>query len=140
MPQLRALLVAFRSSPAFLKLPYTRRTSSASRSIALSRAWGLRPLRRRILISSPPWGAPMTRSFLTGSASDASELADRLPSRHSRDYGLPFAKIFRRFRGDFYAIDRMLFSPAEVIVTAIDTGESFHQGHIDLNLLDASFA
>jgi methenyltetrahydromethanopterin cyclohydrolase len=78
--------------------------------------------------------------FLTGSASDASELADRLPSRHSRDYGLPFAEIFRRFKGDFYAIDRMLFSPAEVIVTAIDTGQSFHEGHIDLNLLDASFA
>jgi methenyltetrahydromethanopterin cyclohydrolase len=63
-----------------------------------------------------------------------------LPSRHSRDYGLPFAEIFRRFEGDFYAIDRMLFSPAEVIVTAIDTGESFHDGHIDLNQLDASFA
>ena len=77
--------------------------------------------------------------FLTGSASDASELADRLPSRHSSDYGLPFAEVFNRFGGDFYAIDRMLFSPAEVIVTAIDTGESFHQGQIDVNLLDASF-
>jgi hypothetical protein len=24
-------------------------------------------------------------------------------------------------------------------VTAIDSGESFHQGHVDLKLLDASF-
>ena len=41
--------------------------------------------------------------------------------------------------GDFYAIDPMLFSPAQVIVTAIDSGESFHKGHVDLKLLDASF-
>jgi hypothetical protein len=26
-----------------------------------------------------------------------------------------------------------------VIVTAIDSGDSFHQGHVDLKLLDASF-
>ena len=41
--------------------------------------------------------------------------------------------------GDFYAIDPMLFSPAEVIVTALDTGESFHRGSINSKLLDASF-
>jgi methenyltetrahydromethanopterin cyclohydrolase len=78
--------------------------------------------------------------FVTGPAGDASGLADGLPSEGSRDYGRPFAEIFKRFKGEFYAIDRMLFSPAEVIVTAIDTGESFHKGHIDLKLLDASFA
>ncbi len=77
--------------------------------------------------------------FVTGPASDARELAQALPSEASRDYGRPFAEIFQRFKGDFYAIDPMLFSPAEVIVTAIDTGESFHRGHVDLKLLDASF-
>jgi len=78
--------------------------------------------------------------FVTGPASDARELAQALPSEGSRDYGRPFAEIFKRFKGDFYAIDPMLFSPAEVIVTAIDSGESFHRGHVDLKLLDASFA
>jgi methenyltetrahydromethanopterin cyclohydrolase len=77
--------------------------------------------------------------FVTGPASDARDLAKALPSEGSRDHGLPFAEIFKRFKGDFYAIDPMLFSPAEVIVTAIDSGESFHQGHVDLKLLDASF-
>jgi methenyltetrahydromethanopterin cyclohydrolase len=77
--------------------------------------------------------------FVTGPAGDARDLAQALPSEHSRDYGQPFAETFRRFKGDFYAIDPMLFSPAEVIVTAIDSGESFHQGHVDLKLLDASF-
>src|SRR4029077_14566419 len=77
--------------------------------------------------------------FVTGAASDARDLAQALPSEDSRDYGQPFAEIFKRFKGDFYAIDPMLFSPAEVIVTALDSGESFHKGHVDLKLLDASF-
>jgi methenyltetrahydromethanopterin cyclohydrolase len=34
----------------------------------------------------------------------------------------------------------MLFSPAQITVTALETGESFHSGAIDLGLLDASFA
>ena len=77
--------------------------------------------------------------FVSGAAADARALADRLPSKGSRDYGLPFAKIFKRFNGDFYAIDPMLFSPAEVTVTAVETGESFHRGEISTDMLDASF-
>jgi methenyltetrahydromethanopterin cyclohydrolase len=34
----------------------------------------------------------------------------------------------------------MLFSPAEVIVTAVESGESFHAGAVHHTLLDASFA
>jgi methenyltetrahydromethanopterin cyclohydrolase len=78
--------------------------------------------------------------FVTGPAADAKALAEGLPSRGSRDFGAPFADIFKRFRGDFYAIDPMLFSPAEVIVTAIESGASFHAGAIHHELLDASFA
>ena len=77
--------------------------------------------------------------FVTGAASDARDLAEALPSRNSRDYGAPFAEIFRRFKGDFYAIDPMLFSPAQAIVTAVETGESFRSGAVDLDLLDAAF-
>jgi methenyltetrahydromethanopterin cyclohydrolase len=78
--------------------------------------------------------------FVTGPAEAAKDLASRLPASASRDYGRPFADIFRTAKGDFYAIDPMLFSPAEVIVTALDSGESFHAGRVDLSLLDASFA
>jgi methenyltetrahydromethanopterin cyclohydrolase len=78
--------------------------------------------------------------FVTGAAADARALADQLPSTTSRDYGEPFAHIFKRFKGDFYAVDPMLFSPAEVTVTAIESGESFHNGRVDLKLIDASFA
>jgi methenyltetrahydromethanopterin cyclohydrolase len=84
--------------------------------------------------------AGQVQLFVTGPASEARMLADKLPSRASRDYGRPFADIFKAVKGDFYAIDPMLFSPAKVIVTALETGDSFQSGEIDVDLLDASFA
>lgn len=81
----------------------------------------------------------MAHLFVDGSAADAKSLAERLPSRASRDYGRPFSEVFREFKGDFYAIDPMLFSPAEVIVTAVRSGESFRAGGRDAAILDASF-
>jgi methenyltetrahydromethanopterin cyclohydrolase len=78
--------------------------------------------------------------FVTGPAGEARSLAGKLSSKASRDYGRPFAEIFKAVKGDFYAIDPMLFSPAKVTVTALETGESFQSGDIDLDLLDASFA
>jgi methenyltetrahydromethanopterin cyclohydrolase len=77
--------------------------------------------------------------FVNGAAAEARALADGLPASGSRDYGRPFAETFRSFKGDFYAIDPMLFSPAEAIVTSLETGESFRAGRIDQALLDASF-
>jgi methenyltetrahydromethanopterin cyclohydrolase len=78
--------------------------------------------------------------FVTGNPNDARSLAEKLPSQGSHHHGRPFAEIFRRVKGDFYAIDPMLFSPAAVIVTALESGESFRAGRVDLDLLDASFA
>ncbi len=78
--------------------------------------------------------------FVSGAAGDAKSFAELLPSRRSRDYGRSFAELFASVNGDFYAIDPMLFSPAMVIVTAIETGESFRAGELNLGLLDASFA
>lgn len=77
--------------------------------------------------------------FVTGPAQEAKLLADALPSRTSRDYGAPFRDIFKRFKGDFYAVDPMLFSPAQTLVTAVETGETFRGGAVDEALLDASF-
>ncbi len=78
--------------------------------------------------------------FVSGPAADAKALADALPAFTSRDYGKPFAEIFKAAKGDFYAIDGMLFSPAEAMVTAVETGETFRAGKLDPALLDASFA
>jgi methenyltetrahydromethanopterin cyclohydrolase len=78
--------------------------------------------------------------YVSGEAKAARALAEQLPSLTSKDYGKPFAEIFAAVKGDFYAIDRMLFSPAKVTVTALKTGESFEAGHIDTAVLARSFA
>jgi methenyltetrahydromethanopterin cyclohydrolase len=77
--------------------------------------------------------------FVTGDADAAKKLANELPSANSKDYGKPFAETFAAVKGDFYQIDPMLFSPAKVIVSSLDTGESFHSGKIDDAVLQRSF-
>jgi methenyltetrahydromethanopterin cyclohydrolase len=77
--------------------------------------------------------------FVTGDDTAAAELAAGLPSATAKQYGAPFAEIFRSFGGDFYKIDPMLFSPAAVIVTNLDSGISHRAGEVDTALLDASF-
>ncbi len=78
--------------------------------------------------------------FVSSGADEAKTLAETLPSLKSKDYGRPFADIFAAVKGDFYAIDRSLFSPAMVTVTSLKTGESFEGGRIDMAVLSRSFA
>lgn len=65
----------------------------------------------------------------------AQALAQRLPSSNSRDYGRSFADIFRDYEYDFYKIDPALFAPAEVWVSNLDSGRSWHAGGVDMALL-----
>ncbi len=77
--------------------------------------------------------------FVKGSDEAAEKLAKELPSSTSKDYGKPFAEIFKACDYDFFKIDAMLFSPASVIVTAVESGKSFRAGQLDNALLDLSF-
>jgi methenyltetrahydromethanopterin cyclohydrolase len=77
--------------------------------------------------------------FVKGSDEAAEKLAKELPSSTSKDYGKPFADIFKQYDYDFFKVDAMLFSPASVIVTAVDSGKSFRAGKLDNALLDLSF-
>ncbi|HUL13201.1 MAG TPA: methenyltetrahydromethanopterin cyclohydrolase [Methylococcaceae bacterium] len=77
--------------------------------------------------------------FVKGSNEAAETLANELPSSVSRDYGKPFAEVFKEYKYDFFKIDPMLFSPAKVIVTAVESGRSFHAGQLDEVLLARSF-
>lgn len=77
--------------------------------------------------------------FVKGSDEAAEKLAKELPSSTSKDYGKPFADIFKAYEYDFFKIDAMLFSPASVIVTAVESGKSFRAGKLDNELLDLSF-
>jgi methenyltetrahydromethanopterin cyclohydrolase len=78
--------------------------------------------------------------FVRGNDEDAKKLADALPSSSSDSYGKPFAEIFAAVEGDFYKIDAMLFSPALVTVSNVDTGKSFHAGKLAPEIVDASFS
>lgn len=78
--------------------------------------------------------------FVKGSDAEAKKLADGLPSSSSSAYGKPFADIFSEVNGDFYKIDAMLFSPAMVTVSNVETGNSFHAGKLAPEIVDASFA
>ena len=49
-------------------------------------------------------------------------MAERLPASAAADYGTPFYDIFKRYDGQFYKIDKMLFSPAEVTINNLLTG------------------
>lgn len=77
--------------------------------------------------------------FVSGGDADARALAQALPSSASKDYGKPFAEVFKAVNMDFYQIDPLLFSPAAVIVTALESGKSYHAGKLDAALLDLSF-
>jgi methenyltetrahydromethanopterin cyclohydrolase len=77
--------------------------------------------------------------FVKGSDEAAQKLANDLPSSTSKDYGKPFAEIFKQYEYNFFKIDAMLFSPASVIVTAVESGNSFRAGKLDNALLDQSF-
>lgn len=78
--------------------------------------------------------------FVKGTDADAKKLADGLPSSSSPAYGKPFAEIFAAVNGDFYKIDPMLFSPASVTVSNVETGRSFHAGKIAAEIVESSFA
>ena len=77
--------------------------------------------------------------FVKGSDDAAAKLAKELPSSSSRDYGRPFAEVFKAVNMDFYKIDPMLFSPAAVTVTALESGNTFTGGKLDAALIDQSF-
>jgi methenyltetrahydromethanopterin cyclohydrolase len=69
---------------------------------------------------------------------ELAQLSGQLPASASRDYGTPFSDIFQRYGGDFYKIDPLLFSPAEVWLTSTETGRTFHEGQLNPEVLESS--
>ena len=67
------------------------------------------------------------------------ELVERLPASASSDYGEPFGKVFKDANYDFYAIDPLLFSPAQIRLTSAGSGRSFEAGQVNLEVLERSF-
>jgi methenyltetrahydromethanopterin cyclohydrolase len=72
---------------------------------------------------------------------DDTELAaliDKIPSSASRDYGTLFYDLFQRYGGDFYRIDPLLFSPAQVYMNNLNSGRTYTAGQVNPALLRTS--
>ena len=76
--------------------------------------------------------------FVDCSDDEARQLAEKLPSSCSRDYGKRFSQIFKDYQFDFYKIDSMLFAPARVTVNVLKSGKSFSGGKFNPELLNVS--
>ncbi|HSB54763.1 MAG TPA: methenyltetrahydromethanopterin cyclohydrolase [Gemmatimonadales bacterium] len=66
------------------------------------------------------------------------DLASKLPASASKDYGTPFYEIFEQYDKDFYKIDPLLFSPAEVWLTSATSGKTHHAGLVNTDVLRKS--
>jgi methenyltetrahydromethanopterin cyclohydrolase len=67
------------------------------------------------------------------------EVGPKVPSSASSDHGAPFAEIFERYERDFYKIDPMLFSPAQVVFQNLETGRSHAFGQVEPGVMRRSF-
>jgi methenyltetrahydromethanopterin cyclohydrolase len=70
-----------------------------------------------------------------GDDAAARDLALKLPSRNAAEFGRSFADLFEAAGYDFYKIDPALFAPAEVWVSNLDSGNTWHAGAPDMALL-----
>jgi len=67
------------------------------------------------------------------------DIGPKVPACSSSDYGAPFASIFERYDRDFYKIDPMLFSPAEVLFCNLSSGKAQAFGRTRADVLYRSF-
>lgn len=70
-----------------------------------------------------------------GDDAAARALAHKLPSRNAAAFGRSFAELFEAAGFDFYKIDPALFAPAEVWVSNLDSGNTWHAGALEMALL-----
>lgn len=81
------------------------------------------------------------RAWYTVQADDdqVEAVIEQLPSSSSTDYGTTFGELFRRYDHDFYKIDPLLFSPAEVTITNLTSGRTVRAGGVNPEILRQAF-
>jgi methenyltetrahydromethanopterin cyclohydrolase len=75
--------------------------------------------------------------FVNDQNDDIEQLMDRVPASASPDWGTPFLQLFKRY-GDFYKMDPLLFSPAEIMVNNAANGKTYRAGKVNSKLLEHS--
>jgi methenyltetrahydromethanopterin cyclohydrolase len=80
------------------------------------------------------------RATLFVDADDAqlAELGPKVPANASPEFGALFADLFAKYK-DFYQIDPLLFSPAEVLFCNMRSGRVHAFGRMDADVLRRSF-
>ena len=77
--------------------------------------------------------------WVMGDDESIAEIAQRVPSCSSAAYGKPFLEIFEEAGRDFYKIDPLLFSPAQIVFQNLDTGRVHVAGKVNESVLRTSF-
>lgn len=77
--------------------------------------------------------------WVNGDDDPIREIGPKVPSSASAASGKPFLEVFEEAGRDFYKIDPHLFSPAEILIQNVQTGNVFHFGAIREDLLRKSF-
>jgi methenyltetrahydromethanopterin cyclohydrolase len=77
--------------------------------------------------------------WIEGTDEDVADLAKRLPSAASAEFGTPFGELLAAANWNFYDIDPMLFSPAAVTLTSTESGRAHHGGRLAPDVLERSF-
>jgi methenyltetrahydromethanopterin cyclohydrolase len=66
------------------------------------------------------------------------ELIKKVPSSASEQYGTPFYDLFKSVGFDFYKVDPLLFSPAQVSLTDVKSGKKYTAGRLNSEVLKQS--
>lgn len=77
--------------------------------------------------------------WVTGDDESLKEIGPKVPASAANGYGRPFLEVFEEAGRDFYKIDPMLFSPGEIVLQNLTTGNVFHFGRVDHQVLRRSF-
>lgn len=77
--------------------------------------------------------------WVTGDDDSIAEIGPKVPSDSSPAHGRPFMELFKEAGHDFYKIDPMLFSPAEVTFCNLSTGRVHRFGKAAPDVLSKSF-
>jgi methenyltetrahydromethanopterin cyclohydrolase len=77
--------------------------------------------------------------FVKSEDDNFQEIVEKVPSSTSDQYGQPFYSLFKSVDFNFYKVDPLFFSPAEVTINHIETGIVYHAGALNPEVLKQSF-